>query len=551
MNCLIGPGDTGKSAILDAIELCLSTRRTASVSDADFYQLSTDACISITITIGDLDEQFLDLDQYGIYLRGFNTQTSTIEDEPAEYLETVLSTQVTVGVDLEPRWKLTSERAIASGVERDISYSARLRLAPTRLGPVAIQHLSWGPRSILNRFATDAIADAGAALAVAAREARVSFGREAKASLEKTLATVAEVSGRIGVDLGEGPQALLDAHGVSFTGGVIALHNADGVPLRNLGLGSSRLLVAALQLEAGRSGAIAMIDEIEHGLEPHRIMRLLHTLGAKESAIGSQVFITTHSPVVVRELSASQIAVVRRSHAADYSHNVKSLEGNDQEQKTLRACAEAFLSKVVIVCEGETEVGLLRGIDLHRQRSGSLSLTARGVSFALGSGDSTFGRALTFAELGYATAILRDDDKPVPPELVAATDRLGVEVINWGNGYSTEDCLFQTLPDKCIDALLTIAIELNKEDAVRDHISNCSKGALALNVCSAPYSDMARKVLGEAARRYKWFKSISAAEIVGELVVGTHLDDDGTSMCGAINRLIAWAEATSSPTKNS
>jgi putative ATP-dependent endonuclease of OLD family len=325
-------------------------------------------CISITITIGDLDDALLDLEQYGTYLRGFNKETGVIEDEPNDHLETVLSIQVTAGVDLDARWKLTSDRASEAGAERDLSYSARQCLAPTRLGPVATQHLSWGPRSILNRFSTASIAEAGAALAAAARQARASFGAEAKASLETTLATVAAVSEQIGVDLGEGPLALLDAHGVSFTGGTIALHNADGVPLRNLGLGSARLLVAALQLEAGQTGTIAIIDEIEHGLEPHRIMRLLHTLGAKRLASEAQVFITTHSPVVVRELSAGQIAVVRRSFARSGSHTVKSLQGREAEQKVLRACAEAFLARAVIVCEGETEVGLLRGLDLHRQQ---------------------------------------------------------------------------------------------------------------------------------------------------------------------------------------
>lgn len=35
---------------------------------------------------------------------------------------------------------------------------------------------------------------------------------------------------------------MLDAHAVSFTGGTISLHDEDGVPLRGLGVGSTRLL---------------------------------------------------------------------------------------------------------------------------------------------------------------------------------------------------------------------------------------------------------------------------------------------------------------------
>jgi hypothetical protein len=39
INCLIGPGDSGKSTVLDAIDLCLGARRNVQFSDSDFHQL--------------------------------------------------------------------------------------------------------------------------------------------------------------------------------------------------------------------------------------------------------------------------------------------------------------------------------------------------------------------------------------------------------------------------------------------------------------------------------------------------------------------------------
>jgi len=39
INCLIGPGDSGKTSILDAIDGCLSVRRNVDFSDADFFQM--------------------------------------------------------------------------------------------------------------------------------------------------------------------------------------------------------------------------------------------------------------------------------------------------------------------------------------------------------------------------------------------------------------------------------------------------------------------------------------------------------------------------------
>ena len=39
LNCMVGPGDSGKSTILDAIDLCLGARRTVQFADSDFYAL--------------------------------------------------------------------------------------------------------------------------------------------------------------------------------------------------------------------------------------------------------------------------------------------------------------------------------------------------------------------------------------------------------------------------------------------------------------------------------------------------------------------------------
>ena len=47
MNCLIGPGDSGKSSILDAIDFCLGVRRTIQFTDVDFHRLEVAAPIGI------------------------------------------------------------------------------------------------------------------------------------------------------------------------------------------------------------------------------------------------------------------------------------------------------------------------------------------------------------------------------------------------------------------------------------------------------------------------------------------------------------------------
>ena len=57
--CLIGPGDSTKSTILEAIELALTSRRSVSFDDADFYGADTDNSILIKATVGEVPADLL------------------------------------------------------------------------------------------------------------------------------------------------------------------------------------------------------------------------------------------------------------------------------------------------------------------------------------------------------------------------------------------------------------------------------------------------------------------------------------------------------------
>jgi len=111
LNCLIGPGDSGKSTVLDAIDWCLGLRRTIQVTDADFHNIEVDNPINITLTLGDLDDALKNFDAYGLYLRGFDPETGDVEDEPEKDLETELTLNLTIGSDLDPECSHISDRA--------------------------------------------------------------------------------------------------------------------------------------------------------------------------------------------------------------------------------------------------------------------------------------------------------------------------------------------------------------------------------------------------------------------------------------------------------
>ncbi len=548
INCLIGSGDAGKSTILDAIDLCIGARRTAQFNDADFHLLDVDKPITIAVTLGDLDDGLKNLDAYGMYVRAFNSETGKVEDEPESDNETVLTMKLSVASDLEPVWSLESDRARAQGLSRNLNWSDRLRLAPTRVGVMADYHMSWRRGSVLNRVSEER-ADATAALAKVARDARTAFGDQAQEQLGETLGIVGATARELGINVGENINAMLDAHSVSFSGGTISLHDEGGVPLRSLGTGSARLLITGLQRKAAAQSSILLIDELEHGLEPHRIIRLLSSLGAKETRPPLQAFVTTHSPVVLRELSGDQLFVTRNTTAGQ---EVVVVGTSDDIQSTIRLYPDAFLAPGIIICEGASEVGLMRGLDQHRTANGATSMSAQGtalVDCAGGDADRPFRRAAVFHALGYRAAVVRDDDKKPTDTVEEAFCANGGKVTAWRGGRALEDELFLSLTDKAVGDLIDRAVELHGEDLIDDHIKSASLNAKDLNDIRTEslfdgFSPESRALLGRAARTRKagWYKSVTWMEEVARDIVGPDLVNADVGFKELIDGIFAWVD---------
>ena len=553
INCLIGPGDSGKSSILDAIDLCLGARRSAPFGDTDFFDLDVTRPISISITLGALPDALKNFDAYGDYLRGVDSGLGLVSDEPGAGLETAITLRLQVASDLEPSWTLFSERAHAQGLERGLVWKDRSLLAQARIGGGSSSNLSWARNSVLNRL-TDERAELGAELARAAREARTNFGNQAGAQLGATLAVVTNTARTLGVPVGAGTgaQALLDAHAVSISDGAIALHNEAGIPLRSLGTGSTRLLTAGLQRAAANAASVALVDEVEYGLEPHRLTRLLDSLGAKEvSNAPLQVFMTTHSPVALRELSDSQLFVVRTLPAA---HQINRASFAGDVQATLRTDPEAFLAKSVIVCEGASEVGFARGLDLFWTALGEVSFAALGgayVNVGGGSPDTCYERAMALQSLGYRVLVLLDADKPAAAEKVAAFHALGGVTLTWRGQNTLEDELFASLPDAAIDALLQKAYERVGRDLVAEQIRAKANGAdtldalLARRGAEGGYSPQSRTLLGCASRirGNGWFKSLTAYQELTRDIVGPNLPASMPAFFEIAKQLWNWTHA--------
>ena len=245
MNCLIGPGDSTKTTVLDAIELCLNPRSYIFADDCDFFDLDFSAPIRITVSLADLPPHFKAEDRYGLHLRGWNAIEEKIVDEPGAGLEEVLSITVVIDQTLEARWSIYNDRIDATDSDPpSVRYKDAKQIATNRLGPYAERHLGWGRASVLTRIGE--IGDGfNLQLAESARAARSSFKAGDRGVFKKAVNRAEELSKLFAVPIRGKFTAELDVQGVSITSGGISLHDGN-LPLRRLGTGSGRLLVSAL-----------------------------------------------------------------------------------------------------------------------------------------------------------------------------------------------------------------------------------------------------------------------------------------------------------------
>ena len=104
------------------------------------------------------------------------------------------------------------------------------------------------------------------------RTMSASLGNDDMVELNRPLAKLKTTVEQLGLSIGELSTGI-DIKENPYTGNSIALHERSDcmeLPFRLHGKGSKRLMSIAIQMELAQTGGIALIDEIEQGLEPHR-----------------------------------------------------------------------------------------------------------------------------------------------------------------------------------------------------------------------------------------------------------------------------------------
>lgn len=525
---LLGHGDAGKTTILDALGWVLSPTWWLPVSEADFFQGDISKPITVAATLVDLPSRLTSFDRFGLQMRGWHTDDCTVTEQPEPHDEVVpaLTIRLTIDESFEPLWHV-----VKGDIELRIGAADRAHLGFFRIDDRSERHLAWGRGSALSAL-TGSTDEIPAALAAAHRQARAAVRGNPPTKLQRAATEVQRQAATWGVPVHE----LQPGLSPTSSGGAasMVLHEAQ-IPVTRMGMGSVRALAMAVQ-GLGAHGSIVAIDEVELGLEPHRLRQLVHrlttrTLAGDEPSPG-QIFLTTHSAVAITELQLDSLHVVR---GGDKSGTVEVRSARDTfsddadtGQGLARSNPESFLARTVLVGEGATEVGLLRGLLRHWEATEGLMSTRSGVTTCNGGGDpQAQHRAVGFDRLGYPTLLLLDSDRG-PADVLDAVAGHSVILVQWAGGASLEQRLAQDMSDELVPTFLATAMEGSQS-------AESIVGALSdrLGISQAQLSDdptrwveqsgrsglTFRTALGDAASQGGWFKTVSGGELLADLIV--------------------------------
>jgi len=547
LTCLVGAGDSTKTTLLDAIGLVLNPNYNPQLTDADFYGFDLNKDIIIEAVVSELPESLVKESQLGKDRSGLLPDGALVHD-PVDGAEECLVIRLTVTPELDPTWEVIRPE---SDDARPITASQRRQLGFYRLGERSDLHLRWARGSALSDL-TDTGGGASSVILGAHREARTAVFTAPAPALHIAAQEAQQSASNLGAAFLGALRPGLDP-GSSASSHSLLLHDGQ-VPLTSFGLGTRRLTSLSIQGQAMDGGSIIAIDEIEHGLEPHRLAQVLRHLKNRTEAGELQVIMTTHSPITVETLSAVDLVVVHADGAGTTTCQPVP-EDLDNVQGTFRSAPDALLGRRVLVGEGATEVGFLRSLlrhwDAERLATGQAPAAAIGTVVVNGRGGTQpTQRAQNFRQLGYPTCMLVDNDDRSIDQSVEDAQHAGVIVQRWTAGNALEDEVIQTLAPGGLQAVVDAAVAIRGEPSVQAIVAArlgiaglAGTDAVAWQAQANVDESSLRTAIAQAAtaKGQEWFKREDRGEDLAE-VVAAHWDGlEGTHLMAVIDALREFA----------
>ena len=326
----------------------------------------------------------------------------------------------------------------------------------------------------------------------------------------------------------------------------------DKTPLSQHGLGSRRLMSVGLNVNATNGASLLLIDEVETGLEPHRVCSLISELKCSHKEAG-QVLMTTHSPCAVAELTADELLMVNSINGITTVHSIGTEEITDT-QGFIRGNPESLLAKRLIVCEGKTEVGILRALDTYLIKIDRCRLSYQGVCPVDGNGGD---RALRLAKhlhhCGYDVCVLMDSDVECDNTKKNELRAQGIQVFDWDAGNSIEEQIFTDIDAAIAESILSLVVDENNITEKSKKLNCCYDVCFVEDGVLRIQSDLPieqKRHIGTVAKNAKenkstnetsWFKRIDHGEDLGSIIFSVYEQiAAGTTLRTSLDAIIEW-----------
>ncbi len=527
VNVLIGPGDIGKTAILDAIELALTPAVVQGADETDYTDLDVENGLSIELVIGALSDE-VKASIHPAPLWGWNAGTRELTNRPTpeDGDEEVIRVRVRGTPDLELEHELLSPGA----GPRRLAVQNRVALSMWSVGvrrsPEAELRRRRG--ALLERALGGDSLRGSAVQAFRGLTDTFTMPEEANSALERVSRSL-DHAGVPTDGLGLGVVSSRGQSPVATFGLVVNHGGPTKMPFGSFGRGTQQLAMVALAAARASEGAIAIADEIETGLEPYRQRQLF---GMLRNVVGKsgQAFITTHSPTVLQRARAGE---VWRVIGVGGSPRPSPVDGQ-RIPRLLSGDPTAFFARLLIVGEGITEVGFLTHLLRRLAESEGHDLDGLGIHLANGEGHgpalqlidelhASGHRVMGFVdnELELSGTRLGLIEAGVPLHVIADARNLAEAVARSLSDVQGLDALIDvpgrlTAPDFPERRCQQLGDALGKPGNLRP--LELVEGGLTL--------DEIRNAIARAAHKRDWFKSLEAGANLGAFVEARVVADD-------------------------
>ncbi|MDP3063544.1 MAG: AAA family ATPase [Chloroflexota bacterium] len=514
INCLIGPGDVGKSTVLAAISLLLSPRPNPYVSEYDYHKRKVEDGFSITAVLGDLDDAVKDSFKVPL-LRGWKDGKLTpLPDEDGA--DDVLVVQAVGTPDLEVAHHVIGPNED----EAPFPVIVRRKLLLTHIAAEvrAMGELRLGRGTLLERYLGTPDLRAAMSDAVANASEGLELPPAVKERLDELCKLFADADLPAKLHLG-----LITPQERTLIGllGLLSGETVnEAIPVAFAGTGTAQLALFELAVSTGGKEPIVVLDEPETGLEPYRQRRLVRDLRTLLGTSG-QGFLTTHSPAILEVLKPREVTRVM-------SGGTTASLSQPGVEKMLVEEPDAFLSRLPVLCEGPTEAGFLSVMLEVEARSVCGSLDTRGIRLVARHGQpSVLDEAKALLDAGITLGLFVDAESKHTGHRDELAEDKRCAFGSWTGVRNIEEAVATWLPVEQFSVLLETAAQVkgSSTDALLQQVGELVgwKGKHTLDEIRTAFSEAdfrsALKAAMLATDGKAWFKTLEGGRALGKVLL--------------------------------